>query len=87
MKLKKDDTKYTLKLTAFRAEQKQLRDQNKKYEDLRKEIKGFDANLLEEDKLKLANDTIRLNRENKWAKNVSKDIYIYEATNVLNDLK
>lgn len=87
VKLKKDDTRYNLKLTTFRAEQKQLRDQNKKYEDLRKDIKGFDATLLEEDKLRLANDTSRLNRETKWAKNVGKDIYIYEASNVINDLK
>lgn len=87
VKLKKDDTRYNLKLTTFRAEQKQLRDQNKKYEDLRKDIKGFDASLLEEDKLRLANDTSRLNRESKWAKNVGKDIYIYEASNVINDLK
>lgn len=86
VKLKKDDTKYNLKLATFRTEQKQLRDQNKKYEDLRKEIKGFDASLLEEDKARMASDTSRLNRENKWAKNVSKDLYIYEATNVLNDM-
>ena len=87
VKLKKDDTKYNLKLTTFRAEQKQLRDQNKKYEDLRKEIKGFDATLLEEDKQKLANDTVRLNRQTKWVKSVAKDLYIYEASNVLNDLR
>ncbi len=87
VKLKKDDTRYSLKLSTFRAEQKQLRDQNKKYEDLRKEIKGFNASLLEEDKLRLANDTVRLNRENKWANNVDKDIYIYEASNGINDLK
>lgn len=87
VKLKKEDTKYNLNLATFRTEQKQLRDQNKKYEDLRKEIKGFDATLLEEDKLKFANDTSRANRENKWVKNVAKDLYIHEASNVLNDLK
>lgn len=86
VKLKKDDTKYTLNLEKFRAEQKQLREQNKKYEDLRKEIKGFSGVLLEEDKLRLANDTARFNRETKWSQNVAKDIYIYEASNVINDL-
>ena len=87
IKIKKDDTKYNLNLATFREEQKQLRDQNKKYEDLRKEIKGFEVSLLDEDKLRLASDTAHLNRENKWAKNVAKDLYIYEATNVLNDLR
>jgi carboxyl-terminal processing protease len=87
VKLKKDDTKYSLKLDNFRAEQKQIRDQNKKYEDLRKEIKGFNASLLDEDKLRFTSDTIREGRENRWAKNVAKDIYIYEASNVINDLR
>lgn len=86
IKLKKDDTKYKLELTTFRTEQKQHRDQNKKYEDLRKEIKGFDVKLLDEDKLKLASDTSRLNREIKWTQTVNKDVYIHEASNVLNDM-
>ena len=36
VKVKKDDTRYSLKLDSFRAEQKQIREQNKKYEDLNK---------------------------------------------------
>ncbi|PBQ30735.1 tail-specific protease [Sphingobacteriaceae bacterium] len=87
VKLKKDDTKYNLKLTTFREEQKQLREQNKKYEDLNKEMKGFNANILDEEKTRLANDTVRLNREKKWAQSVSKDIYIREAADVLNDMR
>jgi carboxyl-terminal processing protease len=87
VKQKKDDTKYNLKLDKFRAEQKQLREQNKKYDDLRKEIKGFTAGILTEDKERMSNDTTRLGRENRWAGNVAKDIYIHEATNVINDLK
>ncbi|MCC6372352.1 MAG: carboxy terminal-processing peptidase [Bacteroidia bacterium] len=87
VKKKKDDTKYNLNFAKFRAEQKQYREQNKKYEDLRKEIKGFNAMLLDEDKQKLANDTARLGRENRWVKNLAKDIYVNEASNVINDLK
>jgi carboxyl-terminal processing protease len=87
IKTKKDDSKYNLKLEKFRAEQKAYRDQNKKYEDLRKEIKGFSASILNEDKNRLSNDTTRLGRENRWAKNIAKDIYIHEASNVVNDIK
>jgi carboxyl-terminal processing protease len=87
VKAKKDDTKYSLNLEKFRAEQKQLRDQNKKYEDLKKEIKGFSGQLLPDDITKFASDTTRLNRENRWVKNVTKDIYIHEASNVINDIK
>ena len=87
IKAKKDDTKYSLNKEKFRAEQKQFREQNKKYDDLKKEINGFSGMLLKEDLDKFGNDTTRINRENKWLKNVTKDIYIHEATNILNDLK
>lgn len=87
IKAKKDDTKYSLNKENFRAEQKQFREQNKKYDELKKEINGFSGVLLKEDLDKFGNDTTRINRENRWLKNVTKDIYIHEATNILNDLK
>ncbi|MEI8138145.1 MAG: carboxy terminal-processing peptidase, partial [Bacteroidota bacterium] len=84
VKSKKDDTKYSLNLEKFRVEQKQLRNQSKKYEELRKEIKGFNGELTPDDITKFGSDTTRLNREKRWVKNVTKDIYIHEATNVIN---
>jgi len=86
VKAKRDDTRYNLKIDKFRAEQKQYREQNKKYEDLRVEIKGFKADLLDEDKLKHTNDTAKAGRETRWVKNIAKDIYIFEASNVINDM-
>lgn len=87
VKEKRDDTKYNLKLEKYRAEQKIWRDQVKKYEDLRKEIKDFSADILPKDKLKIGSDTTRLGRETRWAKNVAKDFYIHEASNIVLDLK
>jgi carboxyl-terminal processing protease len=87
LKSKKDDTKYNLKIENFRAEQKQLREQYKKYDDLKVDIKGFSASLSNYDKEILKADTIKLNKEIKWTKNIQKDNYIFEATNVLNDMK
>jgi carboxyl-terminal processing protease len=86
VKSKKDDTKYSLVLENFRSEQKKYREQNKKYEDLQKEIKNFKAEVLDEDRLRLANDTARIGRLTRWTKSVAKDVYIHEASNVLNDL-
>lgn len=86
IKSKKDDTKYSINLDKYRLEMKYFKDQNKKYEDLRKEIKNFNGTLLEEDKLKSSADTAKLGRENRWANSISKDIYIHETTNILNDL-
>ena len=87
LKAKKDDSKYNLAMEKYRAEQKQIREQNKKYENLRKEIKDFNAELLQVDTDRFASDTTRLGRENRWVKNLAKDIYVHEATNILSDLK
>jgi len=87
LKAKKDDTKYNLKLEKYRAEQKELREQYKKYDELKVDIKTFTADLPNYDKEVLKNDTIKLNKEIKWTKNVQKDNYIFEASNVINDMK
>lgn len=87
LKSKKDDTKYSLVLEKYRAEQKELRTQNKKYDALKTDIKGFSAELTGVDRDAMKSDTIKLNKEIKWTKNIQKDNYIYEATNVMNDMK
>ena len=71
----------------FRNEQKQLREQNKKYDELKAEIKGFTADLLSADRDAMKQDTSRLNREVKWTKNLQKDNYVFEASNVVNDME
>ncbi|MES2515044.1 MAG: carboxy terminal-processing peptidase [Bacteroidota bacterium] len=87
LKARKDDTKYHLSLEKYRAEQKQLREQFKKYDDLKVDIKGFSAELAKFDAETMKNDTVKFNRETKWVKNVQKDNYIFEASNVINDMK
>ena len=87
LKSKKDDTKYSLVLEKYRAEQKEMRTQNKKYDALKTDIKGFSAELTGVDRDAMKSDTIKINKEIKWTKNIQKDNYIYEATNVMNDMK
>jgi carboxyl-terminal processing protease len=86
-KAKKDESLVNLKLEKFRAEQKYWREQNKKYDEIKKDIKDFNATLLSEDLAKIKGDTSRVGRETRWVKNVSKDIYIYEANNIVNEIK
>lgn len=87
IKSKRDDSKYSLNLEKFRAEQKQFRLQNKKYEEYRKEIPGFTASLLDEDVKRMDGDTSRTGRETRWVKNVAKDVYIFEAANIASEIK
>jgi carboxyl-terminal processing protease len=86
-KSKKDDTKYSLNLDKYMAEAKKYKDDNKKYDELRKDIKGVDVTLMNVDRERLTADTTKLNREKKWAANLKKDFYLYEASNVINDMK
>ncbi len=87
LKAKKDDTRYNLKLEKYRAELKQFRDQNKKYDELKTDIKNFSVSLIDSDKELISSDTTKLNREIKWTKNIQKDNYIFEASNILKDMK
>jgi carboxyl-terminal processing protease len=87
LKAKKDDTKYNLNLEKFRAEQKQLRESYKKYDELKVNIKNFTAELPAYDQEVLKNDTVKMNREIKWTGNIQKDNYIFEASNIINDMK
>ena len=87
IKTKKDDTKYSLKLEKYRAEQKEMRTQNKKYDALKADITGFNAELTSVDSDAMKSDTVKLNKEIKWTKNIRKDNYIFEVTNVMNDMK
>lgn len=87
LKSKRDNTKYQLKIDKYREHAKKQREQNKKYDDLKNEIKGFEVELLNIDAENMKADTAKLNREQKWVKNLKKDNYIFEASNVINDMK
>jgi carboxyl-terminal processing protease len=87
IKEKKDDSKYNLSLEKYRAEVKDIKAQNKKYDELKNEVKGFDAALLKLDTEAMQNDTIKLAREKNWIKNIKKDIYLHEASMIVGDMK
>ncbi len=87
IKSKKDDSKYNLKLEKYRAEVKELRAQNKKYDELKNEVKGFDAALLKQDVEAMQNDSTKIAREKNWIKAIKKDIYLHEASLVIGDMK
>lgn len=87
IKAKKDDTKYSLNLEKYRAEVKQLKEQNKKYDDLKNEVKGFDVSLMKVDIETMQADTNKYNREKNWVKALKKDVYLHETTNIVGDIK
>lgn len=87
LKARKDDTKYNLALEKYRAEQKEWREQNKKYDNIKKDIKDFTVELLKVDTERIASDTAHLGRKTRWAKSLAKDVYVHETANILADMK
>jgi len=87
VKSKKENTRVPLQLGLYRKQQQVWRDESKLLEDSKKNIPDFQAVLLKEDIAKLATDSVRKNRELKWAENLSKDLYLFEATQILQDQK
>lgn len=80
-------TKYTLNLEEYKAEQKQLEEDNKLYEESIKQIKALSFITPNLDLEPLNNDSIKIKMRNDWNKGFEKDIYIQEAVEVLKDMK
>ncbi len=86
-KKQSEKTVYTLNLDKYRKEQKSQKDDIKKYEDIYKEITTETIANLVADLPSIESDTAKVSRNKEWLKNLKKDPYIFEATNVVNDLK
>ena len=80
-------TTFTLNLEEYKAEQKQLEDDNKFYEESIKQIKALTFSTTTADSKLMDNDTLKVKIKNDWNKGFEKDIYIQEAVEVLKDLQ
>lgn len=88
-KIKKQSERsvFTLNLEEYKAEQKQLKEDNKLYEESIKKINAISIVNNTTDESELKNDALKLKIKNDWNKNFEKDIYIQEAIEVLKDLR
>ena len=85
MKKQSDLTNRSLKLETFLAESKKSKADAKKYEDLEKSSATLNISSLKVDLDKLGADTTKQNIAATFVKNLKKDIYLSEATNIIND--
>lgn len=88
VKTKIDETVYSLNYDKYKAQLKENEIESKKYDA----ISDYDTNLTFDstsyEKELIANDTTDLKEKRKrWHESLSKDVYIEEALNVLEDLK
>jgi carboxyl-terminal processing protease len=83
---KENDREYSLNINKYRAEQQRIRDAVKKIEELNKAQQALNLKLLPQDEKRLSADADKLERRLQWTKNLSKDIYLGETVNIVNDM-
>jgi len=81
-----NDKEYSLKLEKYRAEQKQIKATLKQIDDINKTTPELELAMIPNDEKKLSADNDKLERRKQWMKNLSKDIYLNESVNVMNDM-
>ncbi|MEW6774291.1 MAG: carboxy terminal-processing peptidase [Bacteroidota bacterium] len=80
---RKLNSKVNLQKDKFFEYQENIRKKNKEYEDNKIKFDNFSVIIPEENKVKFDIDTAKAGRENRWAKNLEKDAYLYQTSKIL----
>ena len=86
IKAQQDDTLYSLNYEDFIEERKARADQTAKYDELDKFEASFTLQTPNADLLELEKDEDLKEKRLRWEESLVKDIYLYEAVRVLEDL-
>ncbi|RYD80629.1 MAG: tail-specific protease [Sphingobacteriales bacterium] len=81
------DTKSTLNLEKFIAQQKIEKEENKRFESVGKSLPALTFNILKDDAARIGSDTTKLAREKTWQKPLLQDAYLHEAVNIISEMK
>lgn len=83
---KASERDYSLNVSTYRSEMKKMRETMKKIDEVSKGQKELTLELLPQDLKKLEEDKDKLERRKQWTKNLSRDIYLSETVNIINDM-
>ncbi len=86
MKKKKDNNKVPLNEVKYREYQDELNATSKKLEELQKKALTLDMTNAPADMNRINLDSASITKNKEWLKNLSKDIYISETVNIINDM-
>lgn len=86
IKKKREDNEVSLNETEYRKEQEQLNATSKKMEEIQKKAVTLEMDNAPADLQKINADSASITKNKDWLKNLSKDIYISETVNIINDL-
>jgi carboxyl-terminal processing protease len=87
LKKQKDISSVSLHYDKFMNEQKKIKEENNKLEELNKETYPLQVEPLKVDWTAVESDTTKTNKLKEWHKNIKKDIYLNETYNIINDIK
>src|SRR5690606_12139977 len=87
VKEQQDDNSFPLQYEEYIAKSKQLEEQSKKFNVLKKYKNSLTFKSLPSEEALIKNDTVQQNKRDRWFKSLNNDMYVNEAVNVLKDLK
>ena len=82
-----DDNNFSLNYKAFKAEQKANEEMAKEFSPINEYTTNLTFESLPYEQELFKKDTILKEKRVRWHQNLTKDVYVEEALNVLNDLK
>ncbi|MEY5046764.1 MAG: hypothetical protein RLZZ175_123 [Bacteroidota bacterium] len=87
MKIKQNSTEHTLNLKQYKTEQHNNKKEEDRFKEEEKEIHGWNFEALKLDKPALVADSVKANRSTQYIKSLKKDAYIFEAIQVIKDIR
>ncbi len=85
-KKRMDNNTVALNEKQYRKEQEEMKALNKKMEEIQKTAVTLNMSNIAADNSRINVDSASITKNKDWLKNVSKDIYIAETVNIINDL-
>ena len=87
MKEKRDKTSYTLCLDKYKKEQEENKAITEKYEDIKKEIDDLQIHSLQTDLAQIKTDSTKQKLTEEWHEELKKDVYVFEAMEIVKSIK
>jgi carboxyl-terminal processing protease len=85
--IKSKENTYSLNITSFKATQEQVENEGKKYKPISEYRNNLVFKSLPYEELEIKNDATLKEKREAWHQALSKDVYVEEALNVLDDLQ
>lgn len=83
----RENTIVSLNLDEYRMSQKELNDESEEFENLFSAIDGFGISTMSSDLALISGDSIKLEMNDKFIENLQSDNYVYQAIDIVEEMK